>query len=102
MHRGGPFIWHGPLAAWDLSSRLPEITEITVPGGILLMNGNYDTADAESVEAWSAEPKAKIKWVTSEKSSHMAHFEEPQKFLAVISGFLMDGMAIVAPVSLDT
>ncbi|KAK1082401.1 hypothetical protein LTR48_006997 [Friedmanniomyces endolithicus] len=82
MHRGGPFIWHGPLAAWDLSSRLPEITEITVPGGILLMNGNYDTADAESVEAWSAEPKAKI--------NHMAHFEEPQKFLAVVSGFLME------------
>ncbi|KAK3619906.1 hypothetical protein LTR22_025792 [Elasticomyces elasticus] len=94
MYPGLPFAWEKTkLVGWDITPRLPEITKTTVPGGILVINGRYDTVDDASTEAWSTEPKARVKWVKFEESSHMAHFEEPEKFFAEVAGFLEDGSA---------
>ncbi|KAK5703283.1 hypothetical protein LTR97_004232 [Elasticomyces elasticus] len=88
LYQGGPFQTKGHMKDWDITDRLPEITKATVPGGILLMNGKYDFVNDDSVAAWSTEVKADVKWVRFDESSHMAHLEEPEKFLAVVGDFL--------------
>ncbi|KAK4894344.1 hypothetical protein LTR27_007477 [Elasticomyces elasticus] len=88
LYQGGPFQTKGHMKDWDITDRLPEITNATVPGGILLMNGKYDFVNDDSVAAWSTEVKADVEWVRFDDSSHMAHLEEPEKFLAVVVAFL--------------
>jgi pimeloyl-ACP methyl ester carboxylesterase len=89
MYSGSPFKSAGlPLEEWDIRQRLPEITEATVPGGVLMLNGRYDIAPDETMIAYFTEPKARVRWVTFEQSSHMAYFEEPERCLEVIRSFL--------------
>lgn len=90
MYSGTPFRPASPPPTdTDLSRRLREITEEAVPGGILLMNGKYDFAPDETMVAWTTEPNAKVvEWVKFEESSHMAHYEEPEKFLATVAHFV--------------
>ncbi|KAI1773337.1 proline-specific peptidase [Hypoxylon cercidicola] len=53
----------------------------------LVLNGRYDEMTDECVEPWfKAIPR--VKWVTFENSSHMAHWEQPERFLQVCGSFL--------------
>jgi len=91
LHRGVPFVRRGHTKDWDLTSRLPEIRSHTVPGGILLLNGETDFVDDESMAGqagWSTEPEANVEWVRCAESSYVAHLEEPDKFLSVLGEFL--------------
>ncbi|KAI1818204.1 proline-specific peptidase [Poronia punctata] len=53
----------------------------------LVLNGRYDEMTDICVEPWfKAIPR--VKWVTFENSSHMAQWEQPDRFLQVCGGFL--------------
>ncbi|KAI1346533.1 proline-specific peptidase [Xylaria sp. FL0043] len=53
----------------------------------LILNGRYDEVTDICVEPWvKAIPQ--VKWVTFENSSHMAHWEERERFIQVCGGFL--------------
>lgn len=87
---GGTLFSHpGPLANLDVTSRLPEITESTVPGGILLLNGRYDMVSDECMEAYATETKANVvDWVHFENSSHFPYIEEPAACFKTLGDFL--------------
>ena len=79
----------GPRKDYDVTSRLPEITETTVPGGVLLTNGKYDMSQDEVMVPFFTQIRAKVKWVRFAESSHMAHLEEPRAFLTALGDFLI-------------
>ncbi|KAI1651134.1 proline-specific peptidase [Daldinia loculata] len=53
----------------------------------LLLNGRYDEVGEPCVEPWFR-VIPRIKWVVFEKSSHMAHWEERERFMQVVGTFL--------------
>ncbi|GAB1319329.1 hypothetical protein MFIFM68171_09539 [Madurella fahalii] len=53
----------------------------------LLLNGRYDEVTNLSVEPWFKNIP-RVKWVTLENSSHMAHFEERERYMQVCGEFL--------------
>lgn len=80
----GPSEFHviGTLREWDIIDRLGEITVPT-----LVTSGRYDEATpliAETVQ--TGIPDAR--WVIFEESSHMAHAEEPERYMQVLDEFL--------------
>ncbi len=80
----GPSEFHvtGTLRDWDITSRLGEITLPT-----LITSGEYDEATpaiGETVHRGIVGSE----WVLLEGCSHMAHVEEPEKYLRVLDGFL--------------
>lgn len=80
----GPSEFHvvGTLKDWDI---IPRLGEITVP--TLVTSGRYDEATpliAETVT--NGIPGAE--WVIFEESSHMAHAEEPERYMRVLDEFL--------------
>ncbi len=80
----GPSEFHvtGTLKTWNIVDRLGEVRIAT-----LVTSGRYDEATpavAETVHRGIAGSE----WVIFEHSSHMAHVEEPEKFLNVLDGFL--------------
>jgi len=80
----GPSEFHviGTLKNWDIIARLGEINAPT-----LVTSGRYDEATpliAETVR--DGIPGAE--WVLFENSSHMAHAEEPERYMQVLDGFL--------------
>lgn len=86
----GPDPLH-PTGTWkdyDVVSRLQELTEITVPGGVLLTNGRYDMTSDEAMASFSTQIRARVEWVRFGESSHTAHLEEPQAFLTALGNFL--------------
>ncbi|KAI1130218.1 proline-specific peptidase [Nemania abortiva] len=53
----------------------------------LVLNGRYDEMTDICVQPWfKAIPR--VKWVTFENSSHMAHWEQPERFIQVCGEFL--------------
>ena len=44
--------------------RLHEITTETAPGGVLIVNGEYDTAQDEVVRPFFTRIQARLKWVS--------------------------------------
>ena len=78
----------GPRKDYNVGSRLPEITETTVPGGVLLTNGRYDMSPDEVMAPFFTQIRARVKWVRFAESSHTAHLEEPQAFLTALGEFL--------------
>ena len=78
----------GPLADFDITNELHQITETTVPGGILIVNGKYDTTQDEVTSAFFTETRARVKWVRFAESGHMAMLEEREGFGEVVRGFL--------------
>ncbi|TFK65939.1 proline iminopeptidase [Pluteus cervinus] len=87
----GPSEFHitGSLKDWSIISDLHKITAPT-----LLINGLHDEAQ-DSVMYPFFKNIPKVKWVTFQNSSHTCHFEEPDKFVAVTSGFLRDQVHVV-------
>ena len=78
----------GPLKDFDVTSELHQITEATVPGGILVVNGKYDTTQDEVTSAFFTETRARVKWVRFAESGHMAVLEEREGFVEVVTAFL--------------
>ena len=82
----GPSEFHvvGTLKTWDI---IPRLGEIAVP--TLVTSGRYDEATpliAETVH--NGIPGSR--WVIFEQSSHMAHAEEPERYMQVLDEFLTD------------
>ena len=80
----GPSEFHviGSLKTWDV---IPRLGDIRVP--TLVTSGRHDEATpliAETVQ--SGIPGSE--WVIFEESSHMAHAEEPERYMAVLDDFL--------------
>lgn len=72
----------GTLKGWSALSKLNEIAN-----SVLLLSGKFDEATpAQMQAAYKRLPNAK--WVMFEHSSHTANFEEPEKYLKVVSDFL--------------
>jgi proline-specific peptidase len=72
----------GTLKEWDI---IPRLGEIRVP--TLVTSGRFDEATpliAETVR--NGIPGAE--WVIFEESSHMAHVEEPERYMQVLDAFL--------------
>ncbi|KAK3944389.1 L-amino acid amidase [Diplogelasinospora grovesii] len=53
----------------------------------LLLNGRYDEVTDLCVEPWF-KTIPKVKWVTLESSSHMAHWEARERYMQVCASFL--------------
>jgi proline-specific peptidase len=80
----GPSDFHvvGTLKDWDVTARLGEIGVPT-----LVVSGGYDEmtpAIADTVRRGIPGAEA----VLFEEASHMAHLEEPERFLQVVGSFL--------------
>lgn len=72
----------GSLKTWSVVDRLHHIEVPT-----LILNGRYDEAQDSCVEPFSSNiPNAK--WVVLEQSSHMSHFEEPERYMQLVGEFL--------------
>ena len=80
----GPTEFHvvGTLRDWEVLSRLGGVDE-----PVLLTSGRHDEATPRQV----AEIRARLpqaEWVLFEQSGHLAHAEEPDRYLAVLADFL--------------
>lgn len=86
----GPSELHvtGGLRDWSVVGELASITERTVPGGVLLINGQFDEAQDACVLPYFIRVQARVKWVQFALSSHMPHLEETEKFVATVGAFL--------------
>jgi len=73
----------GTLAHWTVIRDLPQITVPT-----LVINGKDDPAQDDAVLPFFLEIP-KCKWIRFEKSSHMPHWEERERFIEIVGGFLI-------------
>ncbi|KAK4186327.1 Alpha/Beta hydrolase protein [Podospora australis] len=78
----------GSLKNWSCVQQLAGITDKTVPGGVLLINGQFDEAQDACVLPFFLRIKARVKWVQFALSAHMAQLEETEKFVRVVGAFL--------------
>jgi proline-specific peptidase len=80
----GPNEFHvvGALKDWDITDRLGAID-----GPILLTSGRHDEATPPQI-ALIADRIPQSDWVLFEASGHLAHAEEPARYLAVVADFL--------------
>ena len=80
----GPSEFHvvGVIKNWDVTERLGEIDTPT-----LVTTGRYDEATPLIGETVNKGIKAS-KWVVFENSAHLAHAEEPERYMAVLADFL--------------
>lgn len=85
----GPSEFHvvGNLKGWSIVDRLDAVNVPT-----LLVSGRYDEATTECVLPFF-ERIPDVRWAVFRESSHMPHVEEPERFDAVVAGFLeaLDG-----------
>lgn len=81
----------GSLKDWSITDQLHKITEKTVPGGMLVMNGFYDSVQDENTAPFFYNVSCKVKWVRFAESSHMPFFEEQEKFFEALGTFLTQG-----------
>jgi proline-specific peptidase len=76
------FTVSGTLKDWDVTDRLGEIG---LP--VLITSGRHDECTPALVEVLHRGIPGSG-WVVFEESSHMPHFEEPERFLRVLLAFL--------------
>ena len=83
-HRYGPseLMPTGSLKEWTAIEDIHKIEAST-----LLINGRYDEVQDAAVAPFF-EKLNKVKWITLEKSSHMGHFEERERYMEVLKDFL--------------
>ncbi len=74
----------GPLKDYDATVMAREITVPT-----LLLSGRYDFITDGMMRPWF-DLIAKVKWAVLEKSSHMSSLEEPERYLELLNGFLLE------------
>ncbi len=80
----GPSEFHvlGTLKDWDIIDRLAEIEVPT-----LVTSGRYDEATPAIAETVHRGIRGS-EWVLFENSAHMAHLEEPERYMAALEEFL--------------
>jgi len=80
----GPSEFHiiGSLKTWSIVDRIPEITYRT-----LLTNGKYDEVADNCLQPFF-DKLQKVKWIQFTDSSHIAHWEERDRFMKVVADFL--------------
>ncbi|MFG2172879.1 proline iminopeptidase-family hydrolase [Streptomyces niveus] len=80
----GPSEFHviGTLKDWSLEDRLPDIAVPT-----LVISGAHDEATPVTVRPFN-DLVPDVRWEIFEDSSHMPHFEEPERFRATLVEFL--------------
>ena len=80
----GPSEFHviGVIKDWDVTARLGEIN---TPA--LITTGRYDEATPLIGETVHKRIRGS-KWVVFEESAHLAHAEEPERYMAVLADFL--------------
>ncbi|PCH41233.1 peptidase S33 tricorn interacting factor 1 [Wolfiporia cocos MD-104 SS10] len=82
MQGPSEFTITGSLKTWNV---IPELHKINVP--TLVMNGAFDEAQ-DSVVAPIFQEVEKVKWYTFQNSAHMAQWEERDKYMEIVGGFL--------------
>lgn len=82
MNGPSEFYVTGTLKNWDITKRLHEIKTPT-----LVLGGRYDEATPAITETVHHGIRGS-EWVIFEKSSHMAHLEEPERYVQVAGDFL--------------
>lgn len=82
----GPSEFHvvGTLQGWSIVDRLGAI-----PVPTLLVNGRYDEATRETVQPFY-DGIPDVRWEVFDRSSHMPHVEETERFVEVMGGFLAE------------
>lgn len=82
----GPTEFHvvGTIKDWEILSRLDAV-DPSLP--MLLTSGRHDEATPPQVAA-IAERLPGSEWVIFEQSGHLAHAEEPDRYMAVVGDFL--------------
>jgi proline-specific peptidase len=82
----GPSEFHviGTLKEWDI---IPRLGEIRVP--TLVTSGRYDEA-TPLIAGTVHDGIPGSQWVLFEKSSHMPHAEEPERYMQVLDEFLTE------------
>ncbi|MBY0397397.1 MAG: proline iminopeptidase-family hydrolase, partial [Thermoleophilia bacterium] len=80
----GPTEFHvvGTLRNWEILSRLAVVDE-----PVLLTSGRHDEATPLQIAA-IRERLPQADWVIFEQSAHLAHAEEPERYMAVLADFL--------------
>jgi proline-specific peptidase len=82
MHGPNELIWSGNLKDWDRTDRLSEITVPT-----LITVGRYDSITPACADTLY-QGISNAQMVVFEKSAHLAHLEETEKYLQVVADFL--------------
>lgn len=72
----------GTLKTWEGWKEAHKIK-----ADVLLLNGRYDEVTDVSMDPWFKHIP-RVRWVTFESSSHMAHWEDRERFMDVVGGFL--------------
>jgi len=85
MNGPSEFYMTGPIKDWTI---VDDAHKITVP--VLLVNGWKDEA-ADSCVYPFFKLVPRVRWIQFADSSHMAHFEEREKFFQVVGLFLLEG-----------
>ena len=83
-----PFALTGPMKDFNIEPELPLITAQTVPGGMLLLNGEYDAVQDEVIRPYFTKTRANVKWVRFANSAHMVLVEQTEIVLAILRDFL--------------
>ncbi len=80
----GPSEFHviGTMKDWSVVDRLDQVAAPT-----LLINGRFDEATPACVQPF-ADLIPDNRWEVFEKSSHLPHVEEPERYLQVVGAFL--------------
>jgi len=86
----GPSEFHviGTLKDWSINEGLKKITEKTCPGGMLIVNGDFDEAQDETCTHFFTQPRCRTKWIRYALSSHMPMLEETEKYVRDLGTFL--------------
>jgi L-proline amide hydrolase len=82
----GPSEFHviGSLRGWSIVDR---VSAVAVP--TLLISGRYDEATAETVQPFY-DGIPDVRWEVFDRSSHMPHVAETERFIEVVNGFLAE------------
>jgi L-proline amide hydrolase len=83
-YMNGPSEFHviGPIKDWDRSDRLSEIRVPT-----LIISGRYDES-TPAINEVLHKGIAGSEWVLLPNSSHLAHVEEPERYMQIVNDFL--------------
>lgn len=77
-------LWSSPGDDW---TAIDQLSDIDVP--VLLLNGRYDQAQDSCLLPFF-ERLNKVSWVQFSQASHMAHYEERERFMQVVGQFLTE------------
>lgn len=88
MNGPSEFTVVGTVKDWDYTQKLHTLTNESVPGGVLLINGKYDEAQDEVVWPFFHNIAARTKWITFPLSSHTPFLEETEAYIKALGEFL--------------